>query len=272
MLKQRVMTAIVMVIVFMAAVFWLPEDGWAALAGLMVWQGAREWRELAGMGKASGRAYSAAVIVSYVLLWWLQSHSETLQRHQLQLAVYGAAAAFWVLLVPLWLADVWRTKSKYLLGLIGMLLLLPTALAMLDLRAVMPAPWWLLGVMALVWVADITAYFSGRKFGRHKLAPSISPGKTWEGVAGAVAGVAVYLWVVLWLSGMMQHYELIAFAMLGVALSIIGDLFESAIKRQAGMKDSGTLLPGHGGLLDRIDALTSTMPVAVLILILLGYM
>jgi phosphatidate cytidylyltransferase len=151
---------------------------------------------------------------------------------------------------------------------IGWVVLLPTALAMLDLRAEAPQPWWLLGVMAMVWVADIAAYFSGRKFGKNKLAPSISPGKTWEGVAGAMLGVLVYVILVMNISGMTQRYSLVVFAMAGVALSVMGDLFESAIKRQAGVKDSGTLLPGHGGLLDRIDALTSTLPIAALLLLL----
>lgn len=271
MLKQRVITAIILAILFLSAVFLLPGAVWSVLVALMVWQGAREWNVLAGLSRTGGRIYLVVMLLAYALLWWLHGNCPAEQKMHLQMVVYGAAAVFWVLLVPLWLADVWRTRNSMLLALIGMLLLLPTALAMLDLREADPRPWWLLGVMALVWVADIAAYFTGRKFGRHKLAPSVSPGKTWEGVAGAVLGVALYLWIVLWLSGMSQHYILISFAMLGVALSIVGDLFESAIKRQAGVKDSGTLLPGHGGLLDRIDALTSMLPVSVIILILFGY-
>jgi phosphatidate cytidylyltransferase len=122
--------------------------------------------------------------------------------------------------------------------------------------------------MAMVWVADISAFFAGRKFGRHKLAPNISPGKTWEGVAGALLGVIVYVEIVILVSGLQQHNALFVYALVGVALSVMGDLFESAIKRQAGVKDSGTLLPGHGGLLDRIDALTSTLPLAALTILL----
>ena len=147
--------------------------------------------------------------------------------------------------------------------------MLPMGMAMLDLRAADPQPWWLLGVMAMVWVADISAYFVGRLFGKNKLAPTISPGKTWEGVAGALVGVLIYVVWVMYTSGMSQYYLLLVFAVAGVALSVLGDLFESAIKRLAGVKDSGTLLPGHGGLLDRIDALTSTLPLAALILILM---
>jgi phosphatidate cytidylyltransferase len=141
---------------------------------------------------------------------------------------------------------------------------------MIDLRHA--SPWLLLGVMFVVWLADTAAYFSGRTFGKHKLAPSISPGKTWEGVFGALVFVTIYVSAIGWGTGLIK--TIVAFAgvliisWFWVALSVIGDLFESAIKRQAGVKDSGTLLPGHGGLLDRIDALTSTLPFVALVIIL----
>ncbi|MDP3123040.1 MAG: phosphatidate cytidylyltransferase, partial [Thiobacillus sp.] len=129
----------------------------------------------------------------------------------------------------------------------------------LDLHARGPAV--LLGVMAVVWVADTAAYFSGRHFGRHKLAPTISPGKTWEGVAGALVALALYAAVVSAFAGMPFVSLFILIAVL-LYLSVLGDLFESWIKRVSGMKDSGDLLPGHGGVLDRIDALTATLPIA----------
>ena len=139
---------------------------------------------------------------------------------------------------------------------------------MMDLRETDPSPWMLLFVMGLVWVADIAAYFAGRRFGKNKLAPSISPGKTWEGVAGAMFGVSVYVVLVWSFSPYFSTREILPPLLLTawwwVALAVIGDLFESAVKRQAGVKDSGALLPGHGGLLDRIDALTSTLPLAAL--------
>jgi phosphatidate cytidylyltransferase len=136
---------------------------------------------------------------------------------------------------------------------------------MVELQA--RSPWWLIGVMALVAAADIGAYFAGRAFGRHKLAPSISPGKTWEGVAGGLVAVAIYAVVIGAMTGKLAGsgwLMLIAAAFLLVAVSILGDLFESMIKRQAGMKDSSQLLPGHGGILDRIDSLTAALPLAVL--------
>ena len=131
--------------------------------------------------------------------------------------------------------------------------------------------WLMLAAMALVWVADIAAYFSGRAFGRHKLAPAISPGKTWEGVAGAVVGVLAYGGIVFSFSPLAGRLPLsipviVLMLVLLTAVSVMGDLFESLLKRQAGIKDSSQLLPGHGGVLDRIDALTSTLPLAALIL------
>jgi phosphatidate cytidylyltransferase len=147
----------------------------------------------------------------------------------------------------------------------------PTWFAFVVLRDA--SPWLLLGIAAVVWVADISAYFAGKRFGKHKLAPAVSPGKTWEGVAGALVGVAVYAIVlaiiarsnVTPISGIFElgsGVPAIVAMLLLTPLSIVGDLLESWMKRGVGLKDSSNLLPGHGGILDRIDALTSTLPVA----------
>jgi phosphatidate cytidylyltransferase len=131
-------------------------------------------------------------------------------------------------------------------------------------------PWILLMFMAVAWIADIAAYFTGRAFGRRKLAPRVSPGKTWEGVMGAFAATTLYALVLRAVLHVELHPALLAalavvvFVWVLTAASIVGDLLESALKRQAGLKDSGTLLPGHGGVLDRIDALTSVLPIAAL--------
>jgi phosphatidate cytidylyltransferase len=158
------------------------------------------------------------------------------------------------------------------MALVGWAVIIPTGLAMLDLRVADPSPWVLIFLIGLVAAADISAYFAGRKFGKNKLAPSISPGKTWEGVAGAMLGVSVYVVLVWSFSPYFSERALLPLLLLAswwwVVLAVIGDLFESAIKRQAGVKDSGALLPGHGGLLDRIDALTSTLPLAALAMLL----
>jgi len=169
-----------------------------------------------------------------------------------------------------WLARGWPARSPLLLAAAGWILLVPMWLALVRLQA---EPGRLLAVMGIIWIADIAAYFAGRAWGTHKLAPAISPGKTWEGVAGAVVAVAVYYVVlgnVAWdWTGLQGAGGAALFA--GVLLmSVVGDLFESWIKRQAGMKDSGTLLPGHGGILDRIDSMTSSLPLAALVLPCLG--
>lgn len=260
MLKQRVITALILLFLLLGVLFKLPETGWIIAVGMLVMQGSWEWLRLA---KIRGVAIGVYWLLTLALFLLLQ------QKMVPQLFVYGASAVFWIVLVPGWLFAGWKTSNPWLMAVVGWLVLLPTGMAMLDLRAESPQPWWLLGVMALVWIADISAYFAGRKFGKSKLAPSISPGKTWEGVAGAMLGVLVYVAVVFVISGLQMHYTWFVYAAIGVALSVIGDLFESAIKRQAGVKDSGALLPGHGGLLDRIDALTSTLPLAALTLILM---
>uniref|UniRef100_UPI003FA26E9D phosphatidate cytidylyltransferase n=1 Tax=Zoogloea ramigera TaxID=350 RepID=UPI003FA26E9D len=164
----------------------------------------------------------------------------------------------------------WKLAGAGAAALVGFVLLVPPSLAIAHLRLL--SPWLLLGVMAAVWVADIAAYFTGRAFGRRKLAPSISPGKSWEGAYGAVVGVAVYgLTCLSYIGYPLGEPGRLVLALVGLvaftAVSIIGDLFESMVKRQAGVKDSGTLLPGHGGILDRIDSLTSTLPLAALVVL-----
>jgi phosphatidate cytidylyltransferase len=270
MLKERVITAIILLILFLAALFMLPGPGWSVLVAVMIMQGASEWTRLAEMRGRTAIFYWVVTLLLFMAMIWMSSNLTDKQQLLLQLLTYGLAVVFWVLLVPAWLMAGWKPRNPWLMGLAGWLVLLPTGLAMLDLRA--ENPWWLLGVMGLVWVADISAYFAGRKFGKNKLAPSISPGKTWEGVAGALLGVAVYVVLVILVSGTSRHYGLLPQAIVAAwwwtGLAIIGDLFESAVKRQAGVKDSGALLPGHGGLLDRIDALTPTLPLAALALVM----
>ena len=271
MLKQRVVTAVILAILLLAAVFTLPAWAWAALVTVMVMQGAWEWSRLTMMRGFTVASYLAATLILFVLIMVMYAVVHPHLKTPVKIAIYGMSAIFWIVLVPLWFKYGWNINKPGLLGLIGWLVLLPTGMAMLDLRAFNPQPWWLLGVMVMVWVADISAYFVGRQFGRNKLAPTISPGKTWEGVAGAIVGVLIYVGWVMYANDMTQRYSLLLFAVAGVALSVLGDLFESAIKRLAGVKDSGNLLPGHGGLLDRIDALTSTLPLAALALILMRH-
>ena len=150
--------------------------------------------------------------------------------------------------------------------LVGLLVILPPWLALVQLRQAGALT--LLAVMAIVWLADIAAYVFGRRFGKHKLAPTISPGKTWEGALGAAGAVVVYGFVLApGLPAVLGANYALLFVVLVVvtAIGIIGDLFESLLKRQAGLKDSSNFLPGHGGVLDRIDSLTSTLPLAAMV-------
>ncbi|MEW6563064.1 MAG: phosphatidate cytidylyltransferase [Pseudomonadota bacterium] len=270
MLKQRVITAIILFVLFLLALFGLPALLWSALVVAMVVLGAVEWARLSGLSGADGKRYLLITAVLMLLLVGFDAAVSADLQVLPHLLVYAASVVLWVFIVPVWLMTSWQLRSPWTMGVVGWVVLLPTGLAMMDLRAA--NPWWLLGIMALVWMADISAYFAGKRFGKHKLAPSISPGKTWEGVAGALLGVAIYVLIVAWVTGLYKQYLVFPSGVLAawwwVGLAIIGDLFESAIKRQAGVKDSGSLLPGHGGLLDRIDALTPTLPLAALALIL----
>jgi phosphatidate cytidylyltransferase len=256
------------------ALFLLPPLLWAGLIVLMVMQGATEWSRLSGLAGRAATVYWLLSVSMMVVLALADLYMAPDMRFGIQLVVYSVSALLWLVVVPSWLIAGWKITHPGLMALVGWAVLLPTGLAMLDLREITPAPWLLLFVMGLVWVADSAAYFAGRRFGKNKLAPSISPGKTWEGVTGAIFGVSIYVVLVWSFSPLFSERQILPALLLTawwwVVLAVIGDLFESAIKRQAGVKDSGALLPGHGGLLDRIDALTSTLPLAALALLFQG--
>jgi phosphatidate cytidylyltransferase len=161
----------------------------------------------------------------------------------------------------------WQPQSKWVGALAAVVVLIGAFVAVVELQA--RSPWLVLAAMATVWIADTAAFFAGRKYGRHKLAPLISPGKSWEGAWGGIAAVVVYALLLVPLAsraGVRASVDgvsiaiWIGFAIALAALSIVGDLHESLLKRRAGVKDSGTLLPGHGGILDRTDALLAAMP------------
>jgi len=267
MLKTRVITAIVLLAVLLPVTLFAPIGGFGALIAFVVVFAAWEWGALAGLGTPGRWAYTVFQVVLFLLLVLGGPRADGLYG---PIWVYSLSAAFWLTLVPLWL---WRRQHQpgqtMLLGA-GYLMLLPAGAALVDLRAGHPAL--LLAVLGTVWISDSAAYFVGRRFGKRKLAPAISPGKTWEGVAGALIAVALYAlaWAALgapdnrWLGGSLRVLALPA-VLVGLAVvGIIGDLLESLIKRQAGVKDSGNLLPGHGGVLDRIDAPVAMLPLAVL--------
>lgn len=272
MLKLRVITAVVLLVLLLLALFALPAFGWTVLVVAVVVLGASEWSRLSGFAGGRANAFWVLTLAMMLGLAWFDARHTIEQQTFLHVAVYAASALLWLIAVPAWLIAGWKVANPYLMALVGWAVLIPTGLAMIDLRSFDPAPWILIFLIGLVAAADISAYFAGRKFGKNKLAPSISPGKTWEGVAGAMVGVSFYVVLVWSFSPYFSQREVLPLLLFAswwwVVLAIIGDLFESAIKRQAGVKDSGALLPGHGGLLDRIDALTSTLPLAALSILL----
>jgi phosphatidate cytidylyltransferase len=209
-----------------------------------------EWGRLCRLGSAAAWAYGLGSAAAFIAIYLLEVR-----------AAFGVAAAFWLVVVPFWLWRGVRSEPRAALIASGFVVVVPAALAL----AVLPALHVLL-VLILVWIADTAAYFVGRAWGRRKLAPSISPGKTWEGAAGGLMGALAYAIICASFVERIAWGPLVAAALLAAALSIVGDLFESAAKRQAGVKDSGALLPGHGGILDRIDSATATLPLAALLL------
>jgi phosphatidate cytidylyltransferase len=274
MLKTRVLTAIALLPVVLGMLFLAGPAAWAAFAMAIALVSCWEWSRLCGFGPAAQRAYLAGSVAIAAALAFALFRGPAAVFANLAQASFIASAYFWLFAVPLWLALRLRPEP-WACGLAGWFVAWPMWAALVVLREA--GPWVLLAVAALVWVADIAAYFAGRRFGRRKLAPAVSPGKTWEGVAGAVAGVLAYGVALDVLAharpgpltplfdaagGVPALAAMVALA----ALSIVGDLFESWMKRGAGRKDSSALLPGHGGVLDRVDALTPVLPAAALLL------
>ena len=272
MLRTRIITAALLFSAFFLSLFYLSPLGWLALATLVAVIAFWEWGGLI-QASLTGRVLlglSALVICSGVAL----AFPSALGLDQGFAGVawhvgrwfYVPAAAVWLCVVPWWLRKRWPVPNFAIGYATGLVVILPAWLALVQLRQ--SGALVLLMTMAVVWLADIAAYFSGRAFGRHKLAPAISPGKTWEGALGAV--LAVVVGGFLFSSGLPamlkdNHVLLLGVLVFLTVFSVVGDLFESMLKRQVGIKDSSSILPGHGGVLDRIDSLTSTVPLAALV-------
>jgi phosphatidate cytidylyltransferase len=269
-LLTRVVTAVVILVILLAMVFFASATVWSLFVLGIALAACWEWSRMAGLSRGGQTVFLVLSGIIGGLLWLLYAQGSEALFMSAASTAFLFAAVFWIVAAPLWL----RRKARpaaLACAIAGWLVVWPTWFAFIVLRDA--SPWLLLAIAALVWVADIAAYFAGRRFGRHKLAPEVSPGKTWEGVFGALVGVAVYGIV---LCEIAEHYPTpfsrlfepgwglpaIGAMLVLTALSVVGDLFESWMKRGAGLKDSSALLPGHGGILDRIDALTSTLPVA----------
>lgn len=268
MLKARILTAIIILPLFLSALFYLQDIFWAAFLLILTVVGAREWSNLAQFSVKNTIIFMLLTGLVGGELLLLLSESVKINAYSSNLiSLYILSFAFWIIAAPLYLKQLYTVKNPLLWMLIGWILLLPTCLALYQLRAINPLL--LLGFMATIWISDTAAYFTGRTFGKHKLAYTISPNKTWEGVAGALIAVVLYglAWN-FWLIEESLIITLVPLLIIMAILGVVGDLYESLIKRQAGVKDSGNILPGHGGILDRIDALTSALPFAILALLI----
>lgn len=270
MLKTRVITALVLLVLVLPSLFFLPQAYWALLVALFIGVAAWEWGGLLGFEQNKRLLTGAALATLCAAAILLDPAAIAGALSPWVMVSYGMAALFWCAVIPFWLRAKWKLPHGFPGLLVGLVVLFPTWLALVQLRVAGPGV--LLAIMATVWMADIAAYFSGKTFGKHKLAPTISPGKTWEGALGAGVGVVLY-GIVLRLAFSFAPVGLPLW-MLGLlaltAISIMGDLYESMLKRQAGIKDSSNVLPGHGGVLDRIDSLTSTLPVVALLWLLVA--
>lgn len=264
MLKTRLLTAGVILPLFLSALFYLPDIFWVTLILGLTVIGAREWSRLTRLSVKHTIAFMLLTVLigGELVIFLRESMQIDVYTHDL-ITAYAISVIFWIIAAPLYLKQIYRIDHPLIAMSIGWIVLLPTCLALYQLRTI--SPLLLLGFMATIWVSDTAAYFTGRSIGKHKLAPSISPNKTWEGVAGALIAVLLYgiAWS-LWLADQALMTALTPLLISMAVLGIVGDLYESLIKRQAGVKDSGNILPGHGGILDRIDALTSTLPLAML--------
>ncbi|NPC54481.1 phosphatidate cytidylyltransferase [Caenimonas soli] len=278
MLKQRIITAVVLLAILLPALFWPSPVPFAVVTLLLLAAGAWEWGRLNGLGQAGSVAAALACLVLCAASW-----SAGLLERPMPL-LWSVAGAVWVL-VGAWLLRVgvagWPNIPRAVRLVAGVLALWLAWLAVAQARVF--GINFLLSVLVLVWVADIAAYAAGRAFGlkftKSKLAPTISPGKSWEGVWGGMAGVLVL--AVAWTladralqASVPSLYTrlaaggwwlLVIAAVFLASMSVLGDLVESLIKRAAGVKDSSRLLPGHGGVLDRVDALLPTLPLAMML-------
>ena len=261
MLKLRIITGLILGALLLLGIFLLPPLyavlGFGAVFTIAAW----EWAGFAGLKSTPARSvYAAAIALALYFAWQFGQASARFTGILAIACIWWVVAFFWLSLAPA------RHRPPVTL-ICGFLVLPPAFLALSRLQVshagFAPGPQVLLLLVFLVTSADIGAYFAGRNFGRHKLAPKVSPGKTWEGVAGGMLAVAV----VAALGALYFHLPLSPMVIFGVLVgiySIVGDLTESMFKRAAALKDSGTILPGHGGMLDRLDSVTAAAPLYAL--------
>jgi phosphatidate cytidylyltransferase len=263
-LKQRVLTAIVLVAVLLGVMLGLPFIATVWLVTILVLIGAWEWAGFISAGTPRSRAiFTTVVAVALVACLYLYSTSPQFVRIVLGVAMAWWFAAFlWICLAP-------ARVTPLSAGVAGLLALVPCWLALVHVTFTTRSTQWVLFTLALVWAADTGAFFAGRWLGRVPLAPRVSPKKTWEGVFGGLVTSALVAWLAANYLFAVDVWPFVFTCIAVAAVSIVGDLTESMLKRAVGLKDSGTVFPGHGGMLDRIDSVTAAAPTLVFALIAL---
>ena len=257
MLMSRIFSAAIMLIIFLSSMFLFSGRFFTFVIYIVSLLALYEWSKLLHFKSHEKNIFLA---ISLFFIYLIDNH---LSYDDARSILIGASI-FWICIAPLFLIYKIHLKNFFLSSLIGWMLVMPLIISLNYL--IQLSPWAVLLVLTTIWLADSGAYFFGKQFGKRKLAPLISPGKTWEGFIGALFIVSLFS-ITLTYFGFVHSYASILFFNLILLLSVEGDLFESYIKRMAKVKDSGDLIPGHGGVLDRIDSLCSSLPLATLILI-----
>lgn len=265
-INNRIKTAVVLIPIMLGGIYLLPLGGFAVFIGLIALLGAWEWADLSGFDSTSARiAYMAGIAILLVLLYL--GITRDILPMGLLLAISAAwwAVGWYLVKVYPQRVSLWAPGRVRLI--MGIFVLSTMWVGFYWIRTEESSKLLLTLLMLLVWGADIGAYYAGRRWGKHKLAPDVSPGKTWEGVLGGTAAVALLTLLLVTLIAdtsawrVVDYLLLVCFSALVVAISIVGDLVESMVKRHRGHKDSGRLLPGHGGIMDRIDSMSAAAPV-----------
>lgn len=273
MLKTRIITAIILVAFFVPALFMLDNISWAYAMLVLCLLALYEWGGMVQLSPLQNKLFvGIAAFAGLFTVYFLQQFGFHLFFFK-SLLVFALITIFWLFLVPIWFKTKVLIRNKWLMAALGLLLIASLWLALICAKGA--DPWLLLVLLATIWIADSAAYFAGKNFGKHKLAPNISPGKTWEGVFGAMIAVTLFGAILYFvnLNDSVGFHQLAVFPALWIiaGLGVVGDLFESLMKRQANLKDSGSLLPGHGGILDRVDGIVPSLPIAILMIYTYSY-
>lgn len=272
MLLSRVLTAAVLIPLVLLAIFKLSNPFFMVIWGAIILAGSWEWSNLSSLNSSSSRLSYVAFLAVLMMSLGFSLESVLFQEVILWVAfLWWTAISVSLFLIPERLLAIENKVGQKLL--IGLVVLLPAWLALGSIHAMENGKAMVVYFLFLIWIADSGAYFAGRAFGKNKLAPKLSPGKTWEGVMGALGATALYacLFGIFSDSVEINLFAFVLISIITVSYSVCGDLFESLAKRKRGIKDSGSILPGHGGILDRIDSLLCAAPVFLLGIILAGF-